>query len=113
MSAAASSVPSGGRPTGSWTDATPADVRAALAPESAVEFDRQWRAALASAADSYDLSAVVACLEAWRRVARVTTAAGGPEGYRALHAEAAAAARREGGASPAGSWREVRANLGL
>jgi hypothetical protein len=113
MTAAASSVPPGGGPAATWAEATPAEVRAALAPESAVEFDRQWRAALASAADSYDLSTVVACLEAWRRVARVTAAAGGPEGYRALRAEAAAAARREGGPPPRASWREVRAELGL
>jgi hypothetical protein len=113
MTAATSPVPSGGGPGGTWTEATPAEVRAALAPESAVEFDRQWRTALAAAAESYDLSTVVACLEAWRRVARVTVAAGGPEGYRALQAEAAAAARRDGGVPRGGSWREVRAELGL
>jgi hypothetical protein len=113
MTAAASSVPSGGGRAGTWADASPAEVRAALAPESAVEFDRQWRAALAGAADSYDLSTVHACLDAWRRVARITVAAGGAEGYRRLQGEAVAAARRAGGATPDGSWHEVRADLGL
>jgi hypothetical protein len=113
MTAAASSVPPERGDVGTWAEATPGEVRAALAPESAAEFDRQWRDALARAADSYDLTTVHLCLEAWRRVARVTAAAGGADGYRALM-EAASAART--GAAPAGprsSWREVRAGLGL
>ncbi|MEJ2866112.1 DUF6247 family protein [Actinomycetospora flava] len=114
MTAAASSVPPGGGKAGTWADATPADVRAALAPESATEFDRQWRAALARAADSYDLTVVQQCLDAWRRVARVTAAAGGTEGYRTLLDAAAGA--RGGDAAPSSatvSWRDVRADLGL
>lgn len=108
---------SSGRPEGeraeTWAEATPAEVRAALAPESAVEFDRQWRAALAGAADSYDLSRVHACLDAWRRVARVTAAAGGAEGYRELLETASAALEREAPSPAAAPWREVRAELGL
>jgi hypothetical protein len=110
MTGAASSVPPDGPRAGTWADATPAEVRAALAAESAVEFDRQWRAALAAAADSYDLSTVHACLEAWRRVARVTAAAGGAEGYRTLLRTASAALDRDETVAP---WREVRADLGL
>ncbi|MHC1563681.1 DUF6247 family protein [Actinomycetospora sp. C-140] len=108
MTAAASPhPPEGGR---AWAEATPGQVRAALAPESATEFDRQWRAALAGAAESYDLSTVHACLDAWRRVAEVTAAAGGAEGYRRLRARAAEALDRE---VPAARWSEVRAELGL
>ncbi|MDD7942977.1 DUF6247 family protein [Actinomycetospora lutea] len=113
MTAAASSVPSGGGDVGTWAEATPAEVRAAVAPESAVEFDRQWRAALARAADTYDLAVVHECLDAWRRVARVTTAAGGADGYRAMLATAASARAGEAATSPTASWREVRADLGL
>ncbi|GAA4898333.1 hypothetical protein GCM10023203_61160 [Actinomycetospora straminea] len=87
-------------------------MRAVLAPESAVEFDRQWRAALAQAADTYDLAVVHRCLEAWRRVARVTVAAGGAAGYRAV-LEAAAAAKSGGPHPSRAPWREVRTGLGL
>jgi hypothetical protein len=68
--AAASSTPPGGRRPETWVDATPAEVRAVLTPESAAEFDRQWREASSRAADTYDLTVVHACLEAWRRRAR-------------------------------------------
>ena len=77
MTAAASSTPPDGRYPGTWADATPAEVRAVLTPESVAEFDRQWREALSRAADTYDLTVVHVCLDAWRRVARVTVAAGG------------------------------------
>ncbi|MDD7969461.1 DUF6247 family protein [Actinomycetospora lemnae] len=112
MTAAAPSPTPGGGDAGTWAQATPAEVRAALAAESAVEFDRQWRAALAQAADSYDLTAVHRCLEAWRRVARVTAAAGGAGGYRALF-DAAAAAQGAGPHPPRAPWHEVRTGLGL
>lgn len=113
MTAAASSVPPGGDRARTWTEASPAEVRGALAPESADEFDQQWRAALARAAETYDLGGVHGCLEAWRRVARITAAAGGADGYRALQDTASAALEaREPGAARA-SWREVRTGLGL
>lgn len=113
MTAAASPVPSGGGDTGTWAEATPAEVRAALAPESAAEFDRQWRDVLARAADTYDLAVVHACLDAWRRVARVTAVAGGVAGYRSLLDAAAAARTRAAETPPTAPWREVRAGLGL
>lgn len=116
MTTAASSVPPGEGQAGTWAEATPVEVRAALAPESATEFDRQWRAALARAADSYDLTVVQQCLEAWRRVARVTAAAGGTDGYRAM-LDAAAVARGDDPPPPphpsTAPWRQVRADLGL
>jgi hypothetical protein len=113
MTAAASPVPPRGGAQGTWAEATPAEVRAALAPESAVEFDRQWRDALARAADTYDLGVVHGCLEAWRRVARVTAAAGGPEGYRVLHEKASAVRDGDEARPVTASWRDVRAGLGL
>jgi hypothetical protein len=113
MTAAASSVPSRGGHEGTWAEATPAEVRAVLAPESAVEFDRQWRDALARAADTYDLGVVHGCLEAWRRVARVTVAAGGPEGYRTLREKASALRDGDEPRSATASWHDVRAGLGL
>lgn len=113
MTAAASPVPPGDGGAQAWADASPAEVRAALAPESAVEFERQWRAALAGAAESYDLSTVHACLDAWRRVARVTAAAGGAEGYRRLRDAAVAARERPEAVPPVAPWPRVRADLGL
>jgi hypothetical protein len=113
MTAAASPTPPEGRGEGTWTDATPAEVRAALAPESVAEFDRHWRDALSRAADTYDLSVVQTCLESWRRVARVTTAAGGPEGYRALRNTATVALEEREPVTRGAPWREVRADLGL
>lgn len=113
MTAAASSVPSGGDRARNWAEASPAEVRSALAPESADEFDRQWRAALARAAETYDLGVVHGCLEAWRRVARITAAAGGVDGYRALQDTAAAAREAREPSSALAPWREVRAGLGL
>lgn len=105
------------RPAGgagrTWAEATPAEVRAGLSPESAEEFDAHWRTVLARAAETYDLTPVQACLEAWRRVARVTDAAGGADGYRALREQAAHALEREEAPHRSVSWREVRVELGL
>jgi hypothetical protein len=64
-------------------------VRAALIPEEAAQFEREWREALARAAETLDLSEVLATLESWRLVARLTTAAG-PEAHRAMYRRAAA-----------------------
>ena len=113
MTAAASSVPPGGDRARTWTEASPAEVRSALTPESAAEFDQQWRAALARAAETYDLGVVHGCLEAWRRVARITAAAGGVDGYRALQDAASAARDAPEPVAARVSWREVRAGLGL
>jgi hypothetical protein len=113
MTAAASSVPPGDDRARTWAEATPAEVRSALTPESADEFDQQWRAALARAAETYDLGVVHGCLEAWRRVARITAAAGGADGYRALQDAASAARETREPEAARVSWREVRAGLGL
>jgi hypothetical protein len=71
----------------SFVDASPAEVRAALIPEAA-EFDREWRAVMSRAIDTLDLSEVLETLASWRRVARLTVAAG-PEAHRAMYRRAA------------------------
>jgi hypothetical protein len=64
-------------------------VRAALIPEEAAEFDQQWRAVMARATETLDLSEVLETLESWRRVARLTAAAGA-EAHRGMYRRAAA-----------------------
>ena len=87
MTAAASGPRPGPGPA--FRDASPAEVRAALVPEEAAEFEREWRTALAKAADTLDLTEVLETLESWRRIARLTAAAG-PAGHRAMYRRAAA-----------------------
>ena len=71
-----------------FVDASPAQVRAALIPEEAAEFDHQWREVMARATDTLDLTEVLAVLESWRRVARLTTA-NGPDAHRRMYRRAA------------------------
>lgn len=80
---------------GSFTDASPAEVRAALIPEEAAEFDQQWREVMARATETLDLSEVLETLDSWRRVARLTTSAG-PDAHRAMYRRAAARLTGEG-----------------
>jgi hypothetical protein len=95
-----------------YADASPAEVRAALIPEEAVEFDRQWREVMTRATDTLDLNEVLQTLDSWRRVAWLTTASG-PDGYRRMLAQAEQRLRT--GELPAGSvpWRQLKAELGL
>ena len=86
VTAAAAPGPRRGRGGPSFSDASPAEVRAALIPEEAAEFDLQWREVMAKATDTLDLSEV---LESWRRVARLTAAAGA-EAHREMYCRAAA-----------------------
>ncbi len=89
VTAAATPGPRHGRSGPSFSDATPAEVRAALIPEEAAEFDQQWREVMATATETLDLSEVLATLESWRRVARLT-AVTGLEAHRAMYRRAAA-----------------------
>lgn len=73
----------------SFVDATPAEVLAALIPEDAVDFAADWRAVLARATDTFDLTELSRLLEAWRLVAR-HTAAHGAEAQREMYRRAAA-----------------------
>lgn len=79
--AAAGPPPEPRRPL--FADASPAQVRAALIPEEAAEFDGQWREVMARATDTLDLTEVLAVLESWRRVAWLTTA-NGPDTHRRM-----------------------------
>ncbi|MGH3437643.1 MAG: DUF6247 family protein [Pseudonocardiaceae bacterium] len=88
MTAAAASGPRRGRSAPSFSAATPAEVRAALIPEEAAEFDQQWREIMARATETLDLAEVLETLESWRRVARLTVAVG-PETHRAMYHRAA------------------------
>jgi len=88
VTAAAASGPEPGAGRPPFTDASPAQVRAALIPEDIPEFDRQWRAVMATATETLDLTGVHRTLESWRRIAWLTTA-NGSDGYRRLLARAA------------------------
>lgn len=89
VTAAATPEPRHGRDGPPLADASPAEVRAALIPEEAAEFERDWRAVLAKAAETLDLSEVLETLDSWRLVAQLTAAAG-PEEHRAMYRRAAA-----------------------
>jgi hypothetical protein len=89
MTAAAHPEPRRGRAGRSFADASPAAVRAALIPEEAAEFDQQWRETMARATETLDLSEVLETLDSWRRVARLTAAAGA-DAHRAMYRRAAA-----------------------
>ena len=111
MSAAATPEPRYGRKGRSFADASAAEVRAALIPEEAAEFEREWRAALADAAETLDLTEVFATLESWRTVAELTAAAGA-EAHRAMYRRAAR--RLTGDDIPADEpLRQTKARLGL
>jgi hypothetical protein len=111
VTAAATPGPSQGHSGPSFADATPAEVRAALIPEEVAEFDQQWREVMAVATEALDLSDVLAILESWRRVARLTAVAG-PEAHRAMYRRAAA--RLAGKDIPADEpLPQTKARLGL
>ncbi len=106
--AAATPGPRHGSRGSSFSDATPAEVRAALIPEEAAEFDQQWREIMARATETLDLSEV---LKSWRRVARLTAVAG-PEAHRAMYRRAAV--RLTGEDIPADEpLPRIKARLGL
>jgi acyl-CoA reductase-like NAD-dependent aldehyde dehydrogenase len=111
MTAAAASAPGPGRQP-PFADASPAQVRAALTPEDMAEFDRQWREVMARATRELDLTEVLDTLEAWRRTAWVTTAAG-HDRYRAIMRDAEH--RLQTGERPPGavSWSQLKVDLGL
>lgn len=108
---AAAAEPSGsGRSP--FAGASPARIRAALTPQDAVSFDRQWRALMARATEQLDLDEVQEALEAWRQVAWVT-AAHGAETYRKTLASAQTRLRTGERAAGAVPWAQLKAELGL
>jgi hypothetical protein len=50
-------------------EASPGAIRAALLPEEAGDFDREFRQAMAEATETLDLTGVLALLRRWQRVA--------------------------------------------
>ncbi|HEX2806665.1 MAG TPA: DUF6247 family protein [Kineosporiaceae bacterium] len=80
--AAATPGPEGPR---SFAGASPAQLRAALTPEAAGEFDRQWRAVMARTTESLDLTELFQVLAGWRQVAQLTAQLG-HDGYRDFEA---------------------------
>lgn len=103
--------PRHGRGGPSFADASAVEVRAALIPEEAEQFELEWREALATAADTLDLTEVFATLESWRRVARLTAHVGA-EAHRAMYRRAAA--RLTGESIPVGErLAQTKARLGL
>ena len=89
---------------------SPAEVRAGLTPEDAVEFDRSWRVAMAAATEALDLTGVYQVLESWRRIAWLTSAHG-VDGYRRLMARAEETLRTEKPSLTATSAQEMKAAL--
>ena len=92
--------------------ASPAEIRGALTPHDAEDFERQWRAVLATAAENLDLTPVLGMLDAWRRVAWMTASLG-PDAYSQMVTEADE--RTRSGALPRGSvsWQVLKGELGL
>ena len=95
-----------------FADATPAQVRAALTAEDAEAFDEQWRTLMQRATERLDLTEVHEALEAWRRVAWVTSAHG-PDSYRQTLASAAERTRSGDRGPGAVAWHQLKAELGL
>jgi hypothetical protein len=112
VSAAAAEPADPGRQGVPFADASPAQVRAALIPEDAADFDRQWREALTRAIESLDLTEVSETLASWRHVARVSSARG-QDGYRRMMQQAErtlTTGERSAGNVP---WATLEARLGL
>lgn len=90
---------------------SPEDIRAALLPEEAPDFDAAYDAALVAARKTLRLDELRHVLRAWRRVALMTEQ--DPEGHRRTLATIAEVRRT--GRPPAGSvsWDELKVKLGL
>jgi hypothetical protein len=88
---------------------TPREIRAALIGEEIAHFDREYRHAMADAAESLDLSGVVSMLRRWQRVAWSTQ--DDPDAHR--HMLACADELNAGGDVAIESWRATKARLSL
>jgi len=85
---------------------TPRGVRDALLAEDVVEFDRDFRAAMAEAAETFDLAPVNACVERWWPVAWSST---DPEGHRRMLEQAGRLLRGE--SVPTTPWEHLKSRL--
>ena len=88
---------------------TPREIRAALIGEEVAHFDREYRQAMADAAESLDLSGVVSMLKRWQRVA--WSIQDDLDAHR--HMLACADELNAGGEVDTESWQQTRARLGL
>ncbi len=88
---------------------TPREIRAALTGEEIAHFDREYRHAMADAAESLDLSGVVSMLRRWQRVAWSTQ--DDPDAHR--HMLACAEELNAGGDVATESWQATKARLSL
>ena len=82
-------------------------IRAALLPEDVDGFDQEFRAVMAEATASMDLSGVAAFLERWRRVA---WSSGDPDEHRAMLGQAGQLLA--GQHVPTTPWAETQSTLG-
>jgi hypothetical protein len=87
---------------------TPREIRAALTGEEIGDFDREYRQVMSDAAESLDLSGVLAMLERWRRVAWSTR--NDPEAHRWMLESARRLSNGEGVTTVA--WEQVKAEFG-
>ena len=87
---------------------TPAEIRAALTGTDRAEFERDYQAAVARAADQYDLEPLNDVIEQWWQVAVLTL-------DRVAHQRMldTAGALRAGDPLPSTPWSVVRADLGI
>ncbi len=108
MTAAAAEPLEPGRPP--FADASPAQIRQALTPEDATDFDHQWRRLMRRATDNLDLTEVHEALESWRRVAWMTSAHG-PDIYRKALASAEQRLGTDERADGAVSWDQLKAGM--
>jgi hypothetical protein len=90
---------------------SPEEIRAALLPEQAAEFDDAFNAALATARRTLRLDQLRHVLRMWRRLALMT--ARDPEGHRQMLATAAEVQRIGRSRSRSVPWSELKAELGL
>lgn len=88
---------------------SPREIRAALVGEEAGNFDREYRQAMADAAESLDLSGVLAMLERWRRVA--WSIRDDPDAHRRMLENADRLSSGENVATV--PWQQVKTRLGL
>ena len=77
----AMAMPAGQYPTAP-PGTTPREIRAALLQEETADFDRDYRQALKTAAETLSLDELHATLEHWHRIARMTQA--DPEAHRRM-----------------------------
>jgi hypothetical protein len=103
MVSPASAVPS--IPAG----ATPRAIRAALTGAEVGDFDREYRRALAEAAETLDLNGVLEVLRRWQRVAWSTQ--DDPEAHRRMLEHAARLTAGQDIATE--PWPQTRTRLGL